>query len=376
MLLTKEVEISMNGIGTYAKYYESIGYVLPKKYYNGKYHLDKKSKITVKVEDLPQGSQVIVQYKCDKCGEIFDINYKNYLNKTRNEKGEEFCIHCAPSQFNSREKHYLWRNDLTDEDRKNSKNRNESPEYNKFIRTVIKRDDCKCFYCGKTKNNHMVVHHLYSYANYPELRTDINNGVCLCEDCHRLFHFIYGRGNNTKEQFEEWCNKKVDFKSTKIEELTAVYCLEDNEIIYNITKYCKAHEKCYRASIKKACDGKQAKVNGKHYLYYNAYLELRDKKELEKYIEELDCKFSRNYSQYEKMKKHPNSAKLCKQIVCVENKLIFFTESEASRYAGVVVSTMNAHLKGRNKTCANLHWCYADDYNGDVSELEKAGDGW
>ena len=30
-----------------------------------------------------------------------------------------------------------------------------------------------------------------------------------CKECHDEFHHIYGYGNNTEQQFNEWNNKEV-----------------------------------------------------------------------------------------------------------------------------------------------------------------------
>ena len=74
-------------------------------------------------------------------------------------------------------------------------------EYSQWRKTVKKRDGL-CQICGS--NCKLEAHHLNSFLSCPEQRFDINNGICLCKFCHVLFHAEYGRGNNTKEQFEDF----------------------------------------------------------------------------------------------------------------------------------------------------------------------------
>ena len=44
-----------------------------------------------------------------------------------------------------------------------------------------------CKKCG-IKNKVMVAHHIKSFNIYPELRTTLNNGQCLCRSCHTKLH--------------------------------------------------------------------------------------------------------------------------------------------------------------------------------------------
>lgn len=84
--------------------------------------------------------------------------------------------------------------------------RNYFPENRVFIKGVMERDDYTCQVCGQ-RGGKLAVHHLNGYNWDTENRYDVNNGITLCESCHREFHNQYGRGNNTKKQFIEYANQ-------------------------------------------------------------------------------------------------------------------------------------------------------------------------
>lgn len=77
------------------------------------------------------------------------------------------------------------------------------PEVHEWKVQVFVRDDFKCQACGK-RGGRLNAHHKNGWNLFPDERFDLGNGVTLCETCHKRFHNVYGKGNNTKEQYEEW----------------------------------------------------------------------------------------------------------------------------------------------------------------------------
>lgn len=55
----------------------------------------------------------------------------------------------------------------------------------------------------------LVAHHIQNFAQYPELRFAINNGITLSKENHKAFHHIYGNKNNTREQLEEFLGRLI-----------------------------------------------------------------------------------------------------------------------------------------------------------------------
>ena len=78
-----------------------------------------------------------------------------------------------------------------------------------FIKKVMERDNFTCDICGfyGKWGEGLNVHHLNSYDWDVNNRTNINNGITLCEECHTDFHKMNGYGKNTKEQYIEFKNK-------------------------------------------------------------------------------------------------------------------------------------------------------------------------
>jgi 5-methylcytosine-specific restriction endonuclease McrA len=74
--------------------------------------------------------------------------------------------------------------------------------YIEWRKAVYERDDHTCQRCGK-KRCYLNAHHIRPWSMFVEDRYDVDNGVALCEKCHKQVHeskrsiFLdlgYGRG--------------------------------------------------------------------------------------------------------------------------------------------------------------------------------------
>lgn len=65
-----------------------------------------------------------------------------------------------------------------------NKNWRNSKEYKEWKLAVISEGQCIC--CGATEDLH--AHHIEHATYKPELRYDVDNGACLCTNCHMILH--------------------------------------------------------------------------------------------------------------------------------------------------------------------------------------------
>lgn len=79
--------------------------------------------------------------------------------------------------------------------------------YTTWRKEVYKRDSYVCRKCGDDAGGNLNAHHLNGYSWDVKNRTNVENGVTLCEKCHKEFHKMFGNSNNTKEQFYIFLNK-------------------------------------------------------------------------------------------------------------------------------------------------------------------------
>jgi 5-methylcytosine-specific restriction endonuclease McrA len=61
-------------------------------------------------------------------------------------------------------------------------------EYKRWRYDVMRRDGFTCQQCGDAKGRNLHAPHIKPFATHPELRLDTNNGITLCEPCHKTVH--------------------------------------------------------------------------------------------------------------------------------------------------------------------------------------------
>ena len=64
-----------------------------------------------------------------------------------------------------------------------------STEYKRWRFDVFARDHFTCQECGDSRGGNLVAHHIKPFADYPDLRFIISNGITLCERCHDKLHY-------------------------------------------------------------------------------------------------------------------------------------------------------------------------------------------
>jgi 5-methylcytosine-specific restriction endonuclease McrA len=107
----------------------------------------------------------------------------------------------------------MYNDKLTQEEREKGRN---YTEYYAWRDGVFERDLYTCQCClrrGVTLN----AHHIHNYSTHRELRTELENGITMCEGCHKEFHTKYGRFQNNVQQLEEFIsrNKLIPSRATQ-----------------------------------------------------------------------------------------------------------------------------------------------------------------
>ncbi len=143
------------------------------------------------------------EFECSNCGESFmrlecKVVGRNHIYCSRK------CTNLHNPSLFTGENHPRWNFNLTKEDRTIAR---KYPEYREWRLNVFKRDRFACTNCRGNKGGNIQAHHIINYSDNRELRTEVSNGVTLCEPCHKDFHGTYGYTGNNGDQLAEFYAK-------------------------------------------------------------------------------------------------------------------------------------------------------------------------
>lgn len=101
---------------------------------------------------------------------------------------------CIRVENLSGENSIFWKGGITDETRQLK----HSYKFQRWSKLIKRRDNKECKKCFSKEKLH--AHHIINYSFDPSMALVIDNGITLCETCHKEFHRINGVKENNKYQ--------------------------------------------------------------------------------------------------------------------------------------------------------------------------------
>ena len=170
----------------------------------------RKALATVKINDR-YGRLTVIRYsrsngkraslwlcKCD-CGKELEVTTNHLTTGNTKSCG---CLHKEMISGANSPKYNLL---LTDVDRDKKRKYYELAVWRSY---VFKRDNYNCTICNSDK--HINAHHIINFSSDKLKRTDPDNGITLCKECHINFHKQYGYKNNNKQQLIDFIKSISD----------------------------------------------------------------------------------------------------------------------------------------------------------------------
>ena len=151
--------------------------------------------------------------KCPQCGKIFHYHpglakyrpvkfcSKECAGAARRKGGDRNCLICGSifyvklstikkggGKFCSNKCHDIFNSGINCPTRKDGRRSGRNNARQRQWRSdVLKRDNYRCVDCQKVGGT-LHTHHIHSYAKYPKLRYEVDNGITVCLRCHARYH--------------------------------------------------------------------------------------------------------------------------------------------------------------------------------------------
>jgi hypothetical protein len=217
MILTKTVFIKPRQKCIH--HYESLGYFIPRyKHKCGKILIKSDTKIEVKVSDLLPNNKSKILCRCEACQQDRIISFYQYSRLchkctiTSDDYKKNMSLSTKGRKISEQHKNRLillqngsknsnYNSCLTEYERKHRRCISGISKWTKQVKQKYKYICQKCNHNGKLNDGYMIAHHINNYNDFKEQRTDINNGTCLCKNCHKEIHKQFGR-KTTEEHYQ------------------------------------------------------------------------------------------------------------------------------------------------------------------------------
>lgn len=166
---------------------------MPKGIFKRKPHTEKsKRKTSESLKGIKRSEKTKKQMSEVRLGKKFSEEHKRKLSESHKGKKLTEKTRKLISFKGKGEKHWNWKGGVTPINQKIR----QSFDYKEWRMNVFVRDNFECQKCFQERGKYITAHHIKSFAHYPDLRFDINNGITLCENCHSLTDNYKAKGKN------------------------------------------------------------------------------------------------------------------------------------------------------------------------------------
>ena len=124
----------------------------------------------------PTRKRTILTVNCRTC----DSKFQKHASEIRKNTGTfHFCSPNCWYAHNQKTNHYLW---------SGGQHLRLCPDGRRWRIAVLMRDKGFCRLCHV--QDRLEAHHIYPFSTHPGKRWNLDNGITLCRDCHRLFRGV------------------------------------------------------------------------------------------------------------------------------------------------------------------------------------------
>lgn len=185
---------------------KSCGCLLNKESVNFKNELNKKFGRLKTFELIKNKGKTFYKCKCD-CGKeclVWSAHLRNGHTQSCGCYGIERAATVNKKLLTGQTGKKSRRYDFSITDEQRGKHRGD--ESKKWSKNILQKYKFTCQKCG-VFGKKLHAHHLDSYAKNPDKRLNIDNGVCLCKNCHKEYHSTFGLIAK-KEDYYKWIGEK------------------------------------------------------------------------------------------------------------------------------------------------------------------------